>query len=61
MKIKWKHRQTVGRIKGLDKEIIRMLKMGATFDFTPAYTIYYDKDGNETKTKLKHVSLRLQK
>ena len=34
--------------------------MGATFDFTPSYTVYY-KNGKEVKRKLKHVSLRLQK
>jgi len=60
MKIKWKHKRTVGRIKIKDKEIIRMLKIGAKFILTPAYTVYYKND-KETKTKLKHVSLRLQK
>jgi len=60
MKIRWKHGRVVGRIKGLDKEIIRMLKIGAKFELTPAYTVYY-KNGKEKKTKLKHVSLRLQK
>ena len=60
MKIKWKHKRTVGRIKGLDKEIIRMLKIGAKFILTPVYTVYYKND-KETKTKLNYVSLRLQK
>lgn len=60
MKIRWKHGRKVGRIKRLDKEIIRMLKIGAKFTLTPAYRVYY-KNGKQTKTKLKHVSLRLQK
>jgi len=60
LKVKWRHKENVGRITRLSKEIIRMLKMGATFDFTPSYTVYY-KNGKEVKRKLKHVSLRLQK
>ncbi|KKM96543.1 hypothetical protein LCGC14_1177080 [marine sediment metagenome] len=59
MKIKWKHKQNVGRIIGLSKEIKRMLKMGATFDLNPSYTIYY-KNGKEIKREFKHVSLSLQ-
>ncbi len=60
MKVKWKHRQTVGKIKIKDKEVIRMLLMGAEFELTPSYTVYY-KNGKEIKTKLNHVSLRLKK
>jgi len=60
MKVKWKHKQNVGRILRLSQEIIRMLKMGATFELTPSYTVYY-KNGKEKKIKLNYVSLRLQK
>ena len=59
MKVKWRHKQNVGKIVNLSKEIIRMLKMGATFELTPSYTIYY-KNGKERKIKLNHVSLRLK-
>ena len=60
MKIKWKHKQTVGKIKIKDKDIIRMLKIGAKFIITPAYTVYY-KNGKERKTKLNYLSLKLHK
>ena len=60
MKLKWKHKQDIGKIKINSDEVIRMLKIGATFELTPAYTVYY-KNGKETKTKLNHVSLRLKK
>ncbi len=60
MKLKWKHKRNIGKIKIIDKEVIRMLKIGATFELTPSYTVYC-KDGKEIKTKLNHVSLRLKK
>lgn len=59
MKIKWKHRQTVGKIKIKNKDIIRMLKLGAIFELSPAYRIYH-KDGIEYKKKVLYVSLRLK-
>jgi len=59
MKIKWRHRQTVGKIKIKNKDIIRMLKLGAIFELSPAYRIYY-KGGIKYKKKLLHVSLRLK-
>jgi len=60
MKIKWKHNQTVGKIKFKSDEIIRMLKIGATFELTPCYTVYLKK-GKEVKRVLNYVSLRLKK
>ena len=36
-----------------------MLKIGAEFELTPSYTVYYKND-KEIKTKLNHVSLRLK-
>jgi len=60
MKVKWKHKQNIGKIKITDKEVIRMLKIGATFELTPSYTVYYRHD-KEIKTKLNYVSLRLKK
>ena len=60
MKLKWKHKQTIGKIKIIDEEVIRMLKLGATFELTPAYTVYY-KNGKEKKIKLNHLSIRLKK
>ncbi|KKM79604.1 hypothetical protein LCGC14_1348230 [marine sediment metagenome] len=59
MKVKWRHRQTVGKIKIKNKDIIRMLKLGAIFELSPAYRTYY-KGGIEYKKKLLHVSLRLK-
>lgn len=60
MKLKWKHDKDIGKIKIKSEEVIRMLKLGATFELTPAYTVYY-KMGKEIKTKLNHLSLRLKK
>ena len=60
MKIKWKHKQNIGRVFRLSKDIVRMLKLGATFDLTPAYRIYYKND-KEIKRELLHISLRLHK
>jgi len=60
MKLKWKHDKDIGKIKIKSKEVIRMLKLGATFELTPAYTVYY-KNGKEKKIVLNHVSLRLKK
>lgn len=37
-----------------------MLKIGATFELTPAYTVYRNGDGTEIKTILNHLSLRLK-
>ncbi len=61
MKLKHRHKETIGKIKIKNKEIIRMLKVGATFELTPAYTIYHNADGTEIKTILNHLSLRLKK
>ena len=59
MKLKWKHKQNIGRIKIKNKDIIRMLKLGAVFELSPAYRTRYRKD-IRSKTKLLYVSLRLK-
>ncbi len=59
MKLKWKHKQTIGKVKLIDKEVIRMLKIGAEFILTPSYTVYYKK-GKEFKIEFKHLSIRLK-
>jgi len=61
MKIKWRHNKNIGKVKFKSKEIIRMLKLGARFELTPAYTHYLDKDGKTKKVVLNHISLRLMK
>ena len=60
MKLKWRHNRNIGKVKIKDKEVIRMLKMGASFVLTSTYTVYFRK-GKETKTKLNHLSIRLEK
>jgi len=59
MKIKWKHGKTVGRIKIKNKDIIRMLKLGAVFELSPARETRHWKD-IRSKTKILYVSLRLK-
>ena len=59
MKIKWKHGKTVGKIKIKNKDIIRMLKIGAVFELSPARETRYWKD-IRSKTKILHVSLKLK-
>ena len=60
MKLKWRHNRNIGKIKIKDEDVIRMLKMGATFELTPSYTVYYKK-GIEVKTVINHLSIRLKK
>ena len=61
MKIKWRHNKNIGKVKFKNPVIIEMLKLGAKFELTPAYRIYYDKDGKEIKREIKHISLRVIK
>jgi len=60
LKLKWRHKQIIGKAKIYSKDIIEMLKLGATFELNPAYTIYY-KDGGKRKIELLHISLNLKK
>lgn len=59
LKLKWRHKENVGKVKFKSEEIIRMLKLGARFELTPSYTEYLDKDGKTKKVVLNHMSLRL--
>jgi len=59
LKVKWKHDKNVGKIKIKNKDIIRMLKLGAIFELSSARRTRHRK-GIQSKTKILYVSLRLK-